>query len=211
MTELEKKYFELLKEREKILDEINEMHKIIIIQKYNKLKRRNANLEEKQNELYEQLQMEKYENCDHIFVRHNINHDSYEGRVYPSCGCIKCGLDTSILSKVIEQGYDINDLSTDQQIMYNYLKELYDNNIFLNIAEPDITTPCNLELATAIYKKIKEAHPDIDDDTTTVYFEIALDNMRYKPVTEERQISRAKRLGLSKNFKNWDCSDVHHW
>lgn len=115
------------------------------------------------------------------------------------------------MSKVIEQGYDINDLSTDRRIMYNYLKELYDNNIYLSMSVADIFTPCDLELATALYKKIKETHPDIDDDTATVYFEIALDNMRYKPVTEERQTNRAKRLGLSKNFKNWDCSDVHHW
>ena len=46
-----------------------------------------------------------------------VEHDSWEGRVYKSCGCIKCGLDDSVLDKKREW------LSFHQKIMYDYLKE----------------------------------------------------------------------------------------
>ena len=42
----------------------------------------------------------------------------YEGRKYESCGCIKCGLDNSVL-------YESRDcLSGTQKIMYDYLKKI---------------------------------------------------------------------------------------
>ena len=37
---------------------------------------------------------------------------------------------------------------------------------------------CDLELATAIYNKILEYYPNIDDDTAIKYLGIALDNIR---------------------------------
>ena len=62
----------------------------------------------------------------------------------------------------------------------------------------------------SIYTRIKETHPDIDDDMAIKYFEIALNNIRNIKVSEERKINRAKRLSLDPKFKSWNCSDVHH-
>ena len=62
---------------------------------------------------------------------------------------------------------------------------------------------CDLDLAKAIYSKIREAHPNIDDETARKYFEIALDNIRNIKVTEERKANRAKRLLLIPGFNRW--------
>ena len=67
---------------------------------------------------------------------------------------------------------------------------------------------CDLELATAIYNKILEYYPNIDDDTAIKYLGIALDNIRNIEVSEERKMGRAKRLDLSKNFNRWSSSNV---
>ena len=62
---------------------------------------------------------------------------------------------------------------------------------------------CDLDLAKAIYSKIREAHPNIDDETARKYFEIALDNIKNIKVSDERKTSRAKRLSLSLKFYKW--------
>ena len=62
---------------------------------------------------------------------------------------------------------------------------------------------CNLQLAMAMYNKIKEEYTDIDDITALKYFEIALDNIRDIKVNSKRKRSRAIRLDLNPNFDNW--------
>ena len=120
-----------------------------------------------------------------------------EGCTHKSCGCIKCGLDGSVSNQ------DREYLSFSQKIMYDYLRKHH-----LRGKETNIT--CDLELAHAIYSKVKEVHPDINDDTAIGYFEIALNNIRNTKVSEERKTNRAKRLSLGPKFKNWNASDVHH-
>ena len=67
---------------------------------------------------------------------------------------------------------------------------------------------CDIKLAKAIYSRIKETHPDIDDETARKYFEIALNDIRNIKVSEKRKINRAKRLSLGK-FNNWHVKDVY--
>ena len=62
---------------------------------------------------------------------------------------------------------------------------------------------CDLALAKAIYKRIKEIYPDINDELLKKYFKIALDNMMNIKVTEQRKRNRIKRLNLNQNF-NWN-------
>ena len=69
--------------------------------------------------------------------------------------------------------------------------------------DSDINIVCDKELAMALYKKIREYHPDIDDKTVIKYFEIALDDIRNIEVSDERKKSRAKRLGLRRDFNRW--------
>lgn len=87
--------------------------------------------------------------------------------------------------------------------MYDYLSEK-------DLRGKETKIACNLDLAQAIYSKIKEMHPDIVDDMAVKYFEIALDNIRNIKASEERKTNRAKRLSLDPEFKSWYASGVHH-
>ena len=98
----------------------------------------------------------------------------------------------------MEYNFNFNSLTPEQKIMYNYMQDnYYDRGLHSERF-------CDLDLAMSIYRKIKEAHPDIDDKTALKYFEIALDNIRNIKVNDERKESRAKRLSLSNKFNKWN-------
>lgn len=197
MTNTEKSHNDLLLERKKVIEEMEELKKDDKVQQFIKLYNQNIRLSQKQIELYESVQREKYDNCTHLFVYSKIDYDGYEGRQYNYCGCIKCGLDTTVLES--DDRY-IDWLPTDKQIMYKYLKD----TIGGPCGKANIDIACDLKLGMAIYAKIKEAHPDIDDKTATKYFKIALDNIRNNKQTPERTEKRAKRLSLTPKFNRWD-------
>lgn len=167
-------------------------------EEYHKIKEQN----EDDTHLYQEMKKKEYECCKHILVYSEIEHDMFEERTYRRCGCIKCGLNESVSS-----GYG-DFLPLSQKIMYDYISEHYLNGYIRDGIE--IKIACDLDLAQALYSKIKERHPDIGDDIVIKYFEIALDNMRNIRVSEERKINRAKRLSLNPQFKNWDVRDIHH-
>ncbi len=199
MSDLKKKYDEVKEQREKIIEKLKPLEENEAVKKYFELRKKNENLYEKQLNLYQEIKKEEYKCCQHVLVYSEIEHDRYEGRTYRNCGCIKCGLDDRVLSLKLN-GYF---LSFSQKIMYDYLSKNY-----LRGRETKIV--CDLDLARAIYTRIKETHPDIDDNMAIKYFEIALNNIRNIKVSEERKINRAKRLSLDPKFKSWNCSDVHH-
>lgn len=70
---------------------------------------------------------------------------------------------------------------------------------------------CDLDLAKAIYTKIKEAHPNIDDETIVKYLKVALHNIRDTKVSDERKVNRAIRLALKASFNKWKASDVNRF
>ncbi len=197
MSDLKRKYEELKNQREKTIEELNQLREDDRVKRYIELQSKNETLYNEQIALYQELKKEEYSSCNHILVYSEIDYDRYEGRSYKSCGCIKCGLDGSVSSQSREY------LPFSQKIMYDYLRKNHLRGKETNIA-------CDLDLAHAIYSKVKEVHPDIDDDTAIGYFEIALNNIRNTKVSEERKTNRAKRLSLGSKFKNWNASDVHH-
>lgn len=199
MSESEE-YNKLVERKEEVEKAIKEFEESAIIKDYLELTEENKNLNEKQLLLYEDMKKEEYASCEHILVYSSIKHDRTEGRAYKDCGCIKCGLDT----RALDLDCDSNFLSPDKKIMYDYFQK----NPFIGSLK-GIEIACDLDLAKAIYSKIKQAHPNIDDETATKYFEIALDNIRNIPVNEERKINRARRLSLFSNFNRWNGSDVH--
>ncbi len=199
MSESEE-YNKLVERKEEVEKAIKEFEESAIIKDYLELTEENKNLNEKQLLLYEDMKKEEYASCEHILVYSSIEHDRTEGRAYKDCGCIKCGLDT----RALDLDCDSNFLSPDKKIMYDYFQK----NPFIGSLK-GIEIACDLDLAKAIYSKIKQAHPNIDDETATKYFEIALDNIRNIPVNEERKINRARRLSLFSNFNRWNGSDVH--
>ena len=197
MSDLKEKCEELKDQRIRIIDELKVLREDGKVKRYIELQEQNETLYNRQLDLSKEIKKEEYSSCEHVLVYSEIDYDRYEGRTYKSCGCIKCGLDGSVSNQ------DREYLSFSQKIMYDYLRKHH-----LRGKETNIT--CDLELAHAIYSKVKEVHPDIDDDTALGYFEIALNNIRNTKVSEERKTNRAKRLSLGSKFNNWNASDVHH-
>ena len=191
MSNLKKDYDEIKKQREKIIEELKLLSETDVIKKYFELKKQCEVLDDKQSNLYKEIKNEEYKCCEHILVCSEIDRDEYEGRVYRSYGCIKCDLEESVSRRYREY------LPFYQKIMYDYL----DGRYIRSGMETKLV--CNLDLAKAIYSKIKEAHPDIDDETARKYFEISLDDIRNIKVNDERKKSRAKRLSLNPDFNKW--------
>jgi len=188
----------ITEQRAAVIEELKQLENNDIVRRYLELKKENDILYNKELKLYSSIKKEEYDECRHILVYSKIDHDRLEGRTYRCCGCIKCGLDTSVLDE--ESDY----LTHTQKIMYDYLRKNHLN--YLNGIKTDIL--CDINLATSIYSKIKEAHPNIDDKTALKYFEIALDNIRNIEVNNERKISRAKRLSLNPKFQRWNGRDI---
>ncbi len=149
------------------------------------------------NVTYKKITEEDYNSCNHILVFSKIDYDRYEGRTHRSCRCIKCDLDNSVLDK------DKEFLSFYENIMFEYLMKKS-----LSGMETNIT--CDLNLAHAIYIKIRVAHHDIDDKTVIRYLKKALDDIRNIKVSEDRKNKRAKRLSLAPGFKRWNEIDFHN-
>lgn len=159
----------------------------------------------KQEQLYKEIKFEEYNSCHHIWVIDFYDYDSMEGRSYKQYGCIKCGLDWTVF-RLKEECQGIYGLPLKEQVMYEYLTSDRIRN--KNKSTIMSKVMCDLNLGQAIYAKIKQNHPNIDDETALRYFEIALANIRHNEVSEERKISRARRLSLSNNFCNWRGHDV---
>ena len=93
--------------------------------------------------------------------------------------------DNYIINRYIE-------LINEKEELIIELNNYYDNNY----GNP-------LELVAAIYSKIKEKYPNIDDQRLNHYIKAALNNMRYKNNNFDRQQSRIRRLDLDSFYNNW--------
>lgn len=203
MKDARKIYEEILSRESKIIAEIDLLKTNEKVKRYLKLKEEISDLDNKRLEAYKDVKYQEYDSCNHRFIYFKIEHDRYEGRSYRSCGCIKCGLNT-------EAAYLRRDwLPYTQQIMHDYLNKKREEKIYIGASgKADIDVVCDLDLAHAIYSRIKEVHPNIDDETAIKYFEIALDNIRNIKVSDERKENRAKRLSLYNGFRKWNKQDV---
>lgn len=204
MESLKEQYDRIVTERKVIIERINILADEETVKRYFKLRNQNDKLENQQRDLYKQIKVEQYSSCNHIWVNTLHECDSFEGRSYNYFGCIKCGLDQRVFHQM-ESLHNLDLLTLDQRIMYDFMKgRAYNSGIHTNVL-------CDLDLAKSIYSKIKEVHPNIDDNTARKYFEIALDNIRKIKVNDERKVSRAKRLSLSPKFNKWNGFDVRNY
>ena len=202
MEDLNEKYDQIIEQRKKIIAEMKKLEENEVLKRYFELKKENENLYDNQLDLFRKIKMEEYAVCKHILVYSKIDYDRYEGRTYRSCGCIKCGLDNSVLDESRDW------LSYSQGIMYDYLRGNY---LFSNSWGIQTDIICDIDLAQAIYAKIKKAYPDIDDATAIKFFQYSLSNIRNVKVNEERKVSRAKRLELNPNFQRWNIGDIENY
>lgn len=199
MESLKNQYDQIVSEKKGLIEQISVLEENEKVKKYLKLCSERDKLANKQENLYKQIKIEEYSSCNHIWV--NILHESdcCEGRSYNYCGCVKCGLDKRVFH-LLESRINLGVVSLDQIIMLDVLK----NHSYK--AGIDTRLSCDFDLAKAIYSKIKEAHPDINDETAIRYFKVALHNIRDIKVNDERKVSRARRLSLKPNFNKWDVS-----
>ena len=186
MEEIKKRYDELVKERSKVIDRLNVLEKHKIIKEYNELRALNTTLIKKLKECLPLLEVDNYNECDHLLV------NTYNVDDYHYYGCIKCGLHDDVLAT-----FDTNNI-----VMFSYLAD--EKNITSFRSAKKINESCDLDLAHAIYKKIVNAHPNIDDDTLIEYFENSLNHIRNKNVDDEKNKNRAKRLHLKNSFYKWN-------
>lgn len=176
-----KQYFELVTQEYQLLDQI-------------------AQLQRKQ-------QMNRYAACNHIWVVTYVLQ-------YPNCntpinyhGCIKCGLDQSVLLYPEE---DKPLLTQEAMAMYDFLSnhdwDISDHlNENLNLPSSLHTFEhCNIDLGRTIYAKIKKAHPTIDDLTALHYFKVALHHIKATPVNQDRETKRMERLSMGEEFSKQD-------
>lgn len=193
MDELNEKYNEVVERKEVLSNELDKLKNDSSVQRYLNLSEEFNALQKTQKDLYERLRVKGFKNCNHIIVYSKVEHDYIEGRTYYYCGCIKCGLNEAI--------FDSNKiwLSYDEKLIYDYMH----NNHIVRINGRKTNAFCDIELAKAIYKKIKEYYPDIDDETVIKYFNASLHNIRKTNVSETRKENRAKRLDLNPRFNKW--------
>ena len=196
MKELETEYNEIVKKRQSILDELTELRNDEKVKSFLDLQSKYEELGDKQTTLYKEMKFKEYDNCKHIFVCSSIDFDEYEMLTYRCHGCIKCGLDDSVTLEPREL------IPFSRQVMSDYLKDKY------HIRGIKSEVLCDLDLGKAIYNKIINNNPHINDKTALKYFEIALDNIRNIKVSEERKKDRAKRLSLYDGFNSWYSKDV---
>ena len=194
MKDTKQQYAEVAKERTKVNNKIYALKKDENVQKYIELIHRSDILFSKQYYLSQKMQLEKYKDCDHLFIYTEVIGTG--NNQHRNCGCVKCGLNTNVLNK--EQ----HNLSFTEQLMREYLL----NNQLDNYNMSDVL--CDFSLAKSIYFKIKENHPEITNEKAIKYLEIALDNIRNIDANVRREKSRAKRLGLKCNFHKWQEHDV---
>ena len=74
------------------------------------------------------------------------------------------------------------------------------------LVDDSIEFECSLELAHAIYTRLKEEYPERPDEAIAPYFTAALYMIQKYPISEKRKAGRAKRLGLSEDFNEWKIS-----
>lgn len=153
---------------------------------------------------YKESRCEEFDNCKHLLITTLIKP---EGDTHFR-GCIKCGLDESAITRI-----GLPELSDEDKIMYDYLTG---DGIFSfdsdegNVDFDRSDVLCHLPVAKAIYKKIKDKKPELDDITAFIYFERALAHIRMHEVNIDRENSRIKRLSLNDEDALWYSNDVRY-
>lgn len=187
MENAKTKYEEIKIEREKIEAQLLILADTETVKKYLELCQKNFELSIQQEYLYKKLKVNSYSLCNHIWVIIDNNKNNKYSNNH--CGCIKCGLDKRVFY-LMQLYHDLDYLTVDQKIMYEFMrKHFVDSGTKTGIF-------CDFDLAKAVYAKIMEAHPDIDDETAIKYLNVAINDIKNIEVSDERKKDRAKRLSL---------------
>jgi len=168
MEDVKTEYEKVISERKEVLNELNLLTEDEKVKRFIELYEKEKTLANKQNGLYNKNKRLEYSSCDHIWVRVAHDYDSWEGRGYDYHGCVKCGLDGSVLLEM-ESLHNPQWLANDRRIMYDYIRNNYG---YYSGTHTDLS--CDLETGMSLYKKIKSVFPEVDDDAIVKYLEVAI-------------------------------------
>lgn len=189
MKKLKKEYDNIVLERTKILEEINELKENEFVKKYLELNDKNHQLRLSQERALRELKLMEYENCEHIWVISKAERDAYQGWSCIYRGCIKCGYDQALIEYNQDKKFEF--LSAEDKAMIEYFKR--DKGFALSRG---IKTNINFDfvLAKHIYKTIKEAHPRASDKTIIKLLEKEIDKIKNDNVSQQSGKKRTKNL-----------------
>ena len=181
MEDLKVKEEEIEKERKNIIQELKRLRENKIIKRYFELSSKNDQLLTKQKNLIKEIKVNEYKNCKHILIMTKYEPDYVEGRSEKYYGCVKCGLNDEIYTKM--QGlYGTKFLTYEEQIMYDYIRTHHMGGIYIHKLY-------DLEVGKSIYNNIKTAFPNLDDENICKYLEIALEAHEKENKNKEKKLT----------------------
>ena len=201
IEELENQKQEVLNAIDKTFDQIEEMKKSEVIQEFLKLRKKVKKLRSEAESIEDDIYIEKILNCDHIFANTKLNKstDIVNGRLEYTISssqlcCIKCGLNWKWrTTKQLEKMYINSSFAKDKIKAYKGMvaRTVEKNNNLISLNPEQYLS---YDLAKAIYERIIECNPGIDDTTAKVYFECAQKNILTKDMPMEKHKDRVRRL-----------------
>lgn len=169
------KYNIITSDLEDIKLEIATLEKDETVKRYLQLKKDIIKLQNKKVKIYKEMKYQEYDKCNHILIYSKIENDPHESRTYKYRGCVKCGLDESVL----DADYT---LSFDEQIIYDYLISKgirYMRGIKVEVVN-------NLDEAQKYYQLLKTNNPDINDEEFVRYFEAYINEKSQRGKVKEK-------------------------
>lgn len=163
MENLINQYNETLKEGITIDKEIKSLEENDVVKRYLELCRAREDNYSKNNKIYKKMLRKRYQTCNHALVESYCkNYGDYEGRSYHYYGCIKCGLDESVIDR------EYNYFSIEEKVMYELLRE--NNFEYLNGVRLGVSY--DLKKSMHLYEKIKQNNPELSEEALIEIFKL---------------------------------------
>lgn len=169
------KYNKLLSDLKDIELEKSALEKDETVKRYLQLKKDIIKLQNKKVKIYKEMKYQEYDKCNHILIYSKIENDPHESRTYKYRGCVKCGLDESVL----DADYT---LSFEEQIKYDYL--ISKGIRYIHGIQTDVVN--NLDEAQKYYQLLKTNNPDINDEEFVRYFEAYINEKSQRGKVKEK-------------------------
>lgn len=166
-------------------NKLYKLQKNPIVQEYMRLEKDFEDTKEEQEKWFQIMKTQEYDGCDkHVLVCTKKETQTINGRIreYKYCGCIKCGLDESVLKS------EEKDRSLEDQVQYDYLRSKGQEGI--QGLQTDIE--CGIALAQQLYEQIKDENDEFTDEQLVELFKLAFTAMKDKLKPTETDIHKSK-------------------
>ena len=182
MDNLEKEYEVIKKKLDKIIEEgdyLLAQHEII--KSYLNINEEIANLSQQLEVITKKINFNKWNSCNHMWFITKRTFDSGEGRSYDYCSCVKCNLSYEVFAEYEQRGKDVFENSQKAQ-MFEFLQE-HNGAQYKGLSSNYFG---NFNTIQSIYKEVKAANPNLDDN-------IILQLIKEKLIKKENKTRKRKR------------------